>query len=155
MKEVSNMIALSRADLRRFRLVTRRCVVPGQPRDQSLPIRLSSKCCTVKLTASDGKQALIQGGFTFPFTEDLLVPAIPVFGGKELCNEGAVSVGVTGDWLYLVIGPWRFWLAIDREGRFPDVVAAIPKATGTRIAFDESDAGAVIVALPRLPNEDE
>lgn len=270
------MIALARAELRRFRLVTRRCVVPGRPRDHSLPIRLTAEGGTVTLTAhlvdvvvalrvpaaepgsgsivlpladlerfegsdsspvffkpeskdrvaiqwkegandrsaefdvmatdrewpeepehlislppsfplalheagrstdrepgkyasnrlqirgkagqivaTDGKQALIQGGFKFSFAEDLLVPAIPAFGGKELGNEGAVSIGVTGDWLYLVMGPWRFWLAVDREGRFPDVIAAIPKATGTRIAFDEADVNAVLEALPRMPKDDE
>lgn len=106
-----------------------------------------------QLIATDGKQALLQGGFKFPFTEDLLIPAIPVFGTKEVGGEQAVSVGLVDDWLYLVIGPWRFWLSIDREGRYPDIGSAIPKAPGTRVAFAEEDAQKVLETLPSLPSD--
>jgi hypothetical protein len=104
-----------------------------------------------QLAATDGKQALIQGGFKFPFSDDLLIPAIPAFGCKEVAIERAISVGVVENWLYLVVGPWKFWLAIDREGRFPDLASAIPKAPDTRIALSDSDAQRVLDALPKLP----
>jgi hypothetical protein len=103
-----------------------------------------------QLVATDGKQALVQGGFTFPFAEDLLVPALPVFGTKEVSVEREVGIGVVDNWLYLAIGPWQVWLAIDREGRFPDVESAIPKAPGTRVVFAEADARRLLDALPRL-----
>jgi hypothetical protein len=101
-----------------------------------------------RVVGTDGKQALVQGGYTSPFEDDLLVPAVPVFGSKELAAEAAVSVGRAGDWLYLVIGPWQVWLAIDREGRFPDVMAAFPRSCGIRIEIDDRDADAVLAALP-------
>jgi hypothetical protein len=106
-----------------------------------------------QIIATDGKQALVQGGFTLPFKEDLLVPAVPVFGSKELGQEHAVSIGRTDEWLCLVIGPWRIWLAINPEGRFPDVVSVIPKATGTRVNFSDGDAETVLKALPRFPRD--
>jgi hypothetical protein len=104
-----------------------------------------------ELCGTDGKQALVWGGFSFPFADDLLVPAVPLFGSKELRGERAVSIGLAKDWLFLVIGPWQVWLAVDRQGRFPDVHAAAPRACPTRVAVDDRDAAELLHALPRLP----
>src|SRR5205814_6344941 len=82
---------------------------------------------------------------------DLLIPAIPAFGSKEVTIERAIEVGVVGDWFHLVMGPWRFWLAIDREGRFPDVMAAVPKTPGTRWLVADEDAQLLLEAMPRMP----
>ncbi|MCP6756871.1 hypothetical protein NL533_35115, partial [Klebsiella pneumoniae] len=43
----------------------------------------------------------------------------------------------------------------DREGRFPDVMAAIPRASGTRLLVDEKDAETLLRALPTLPGARE
>jgi hypothetical protein len=107
-----------------------------------------------ELCGTDGKQALVWGGFQFPFAEDLLVPAVPLFGSKELAGEAAVSIGLEKDWLYLVVGPWQVWLAVDRQGRFPDVQAAAPRSCPTRVAFDDRDVAELLRALPRLPAAD-
>jgi hypothetical protein len=80
------------------------------------------------IVATDGKQALVQGGFTFPFPEDVLVPAIPVFGCKELAGQNEVRIGMTASHLVVMAGPWTVWLLIDREGRFPDVEGAMPRS---------------------------
>jgi hypothetical protein len=104
-----------------------------------------------ELIGTDGKQALIWGGFTFPFPDDLLVPAVPLFGSKELASEAAVSAGLAKEWLYLVIGPWQVWLWVDREGRFPDVRGAVPRAQGTRVTFDDRDVATLLDALPGRP----
>ena len=66
-----------------------------------------------------------------------------------------MSVGLIGDWLFLVVGPWRVWLQVDRRGRFPDVAAAIPKAVTGRVTFSDADADRLIDALPRLPGGTE
>jgi hypothetical protein len=104
-----------------------------------------------QLAATDGKQALIQGGFKFPFADDLLIPAIAAFGSKEIAIERGISIGVADNWLNLVAGPWLFWLAIDREGRFPKLEDAIPRALGTSVLFGEADVRRVLEELPRLP----
>ena len=107
-----------------------------------------------EVVGTDGKQALVQGGFVFPFAEDLLVPAVPVFGLKDLAGESAVSVGLADGWLEVVVGPWRVWLLVDREGRFPDVHAAIPRACRTRVELADTDAETLLAALPDLPAAD-
>ena len=53
--------------------------------------------------------------------------------------------------LCLVVGPWQVWLLVDREGRFPDVRGAVPRAAGTRLEFSNRDATAVLAALADLP----
>ena len=109
-----------------------------------------------RLIGTDGKQALVQDGFEFPFTEDVLVPAVPVFGAKELAAESDVKVGLVGEWLCVATGPWRVWLAVDREGRFPDVVGAVPRSCSIRVEFDDRDAEMLVRALSTLPgNRDE
>jgi hypothetical protein len=106
-----------------------------------------------QLVGTDGKQALVQGGFVFPFEDDLLVPAVPVFGGKEFASEAAVSGGLADGWLYLVIGPWQVWLSVDKEGRFPDVLGAVPRACGIQVETDDRDARELLRALPGLPGK--
>ena len=54
------MIVISRADLRRFRTVARRCAPSGRPRGPSPPARVSARGGTVTLAAhlGDGVVAL-------------------------------------------------------------------------------------------------
>jgi hypothetical protein len=52
-----------------------------------------------------------------------------------------------------VIGPWQVWLAVDREGRFPDVQAAVPRSCPTRVTFDDRDVAELVRALGGLPGE--
>jgi hypothetical protein len=130
-----------------------RCAAHEPSRYAMQRIQIRGK--TGQVLGTDGKQALVQGGFTFPFAEDLLLPAVPVFGSKELASERGVSIGLNYDWLCLILGPWRFWLAADREGRFPDVLAAIPRANGARLLVDDQDAETLIRALPTLPGARE
>jgi hypothetical protein len=104
-----------------------------------------------ELAGTDGKQALVWGGFTFPFADDLLVPAVPLFGSKELAGEAAVSIGLGDEWLYLVIGPWQVWLWVDREGKFPDVRGAAPRNCPTHVTIDDKDVDTLLRELSELP----
>lgn len=79
------------------------------------------------IVATDGRQALIQEGFHFPWDDDLLVPASKVFGSKQLPNDELVLVGRTEDWATFRVGPWTLWFSIETEARFPDVAAQIRK----------------------------
>jgi hypothetical protein len=132
-----------------------RCAVRDPGQNRFALTRIQVKGQDGEVVGTDGKQALVWGGFTFPFAEDVLVPAVPLFGSRELAGEAAVSAGLAKDWLYLVIGPWQVWLSVDREGRFPDVRAAIPRAQGTRVVFDDRDVVALLHALPGLPGNTE
>jgi hypothetical protein len=50
-----------------------------------------------EIIATDGRQLLLQSGFKFPFTDDVLVPSSTVFGCKELDGGGEVSIGAGKD----------------------------------------------------------
>jgi hypothetical protein len=107
-----------------------------------------------KLVATDGKMALVQSGFAFPFGEDLLVPAVPVFGAKELAAQDAIKVGRTGAHLVITAGPWTVWLGVDAQGRFPDVEGAVPRSRlGTTLDVELPTALADI--LRGLPGEND
>ena len=74
-----------------------------------------------KIIATDGQQALVQAGFTFPWTEeDLLVPASNVFGCRELPGDQPLHVRKTADWATFKTGPWTISLRLEKEARFPE-----------------------------------
>src|SRR5205814_5856991 len=76
-----------------------------------------------QLVGTDGKQLLIQGGFSFPWKGDLLVPSLALFGCRELPQDVTVLVGHTESHVTLRVGPWTFHLTINKDGRFPCVEA--------------------------------
>lgn len=105
--------------------------------------------------ASDGKVALTWAGFRFPFRDDILVPAVSVFGTRELQSTTEVGVALAGEHLVVGPGPWTVWLPVDRAGRFPEIETYVPRArTPTVLTLSESDADALVRALPTLPGGD-
>jgi hypothetical protein len=108
---------------------------------------------TGEIIATDGRQLLIQTGFTFPFTEDLLIPSLPMLGCRELPTD-SVAVAKHGQVFVLRTGPWA---PIDKDGRFPSVDSIIPKATAikARCSFSATDAAFLDRTLSRLPGEDD
>lgn len=106
------------------------------------------------VAATDGRQLLVQSGFPLPWTEDLLVPRVPAFGLRDLLPAGGpVGVGRTESQVAVRAGPWLFLLAIDRDSRFPDIRAVIPRASTlkTRLRLDPADAALLADLLPELP----
>ncbi len=109
-----------------------------------------------KIVATDGQQALVQSGFTFPWTEDLLVPASGVFGCRELPADQPIQVGKSEDWVTFKSGPWSISLKLEKDARFPDVTRHIsdPSAATSHLHIADSDGDFLNDALPRLPCED-
>jgi len=105
------------------------------------------------IVATDGRQLLVQGGFTFPWEGDVLVPRLLAFSCKELGCPEMVEVGKTEKYVFLRVGCWTFALLIDSEARYPRVDLVIPKplAGTTRLRIDPEDAAFLTKALPRLP----
>ena len=105
-----------------------------------------------QIVATDGKQAVILGGFEFPWTENLLIAASPVFGMKDFAQAESVGVGKTDDHVVFSIGPWKLWFKI-QEGRFPRIEDAIPdpKAAKTKLYLDPEDARFLAGAISKLP----
>jgi hypothetical protein len=108
-----------------------------------------------QVIGTDGKQALTIGGFSFSFSDDLVVPAVPVFGYKDLGREPMARSGLDKDWLFLGLGPWRVWLRINHQARFPDVAGVVPKAVTARVTFADADAERLMAELSRLPGGTE
>ena len=79
------------------------------------------------LVATDGRQCLVQSGFTFPWEEDILVPKTQVLTCPEFNTDRPIEVGKAGDWIAFRIGEWTVWLAINKDGRFPDVLRHVPR----------------------------
>lgn len=107
-----------------------------------------------QVVATDGRTALLRGGFTLPFSDDLLVPALPVFGARELAGERAVRFGRTATHLVAEAGPWRVSLLIDKTGRYPDVAGVVPRHAPTALTIDDWDAVELLEKLPGLPGSD-
>ncbi len=107
-----------------------------------------------RVIGTDGKRAYLHGEFPFPFAEDLLVPAVPVFGSRELAPGEDVQVGRTDTHFVVAVGPWTVGLKIDADGKYPDVVGALPRRAPSVVGIDDLDATALIDALPGLPGEE-
>ena len=102
--------------------------------------------------ASDATTLYWHNGFSFPFTETILIPAIPLFGVPEWTKFQKLSVGKTERHLVVRSGPWTAFLLIDKAGRFPDVKSVVPNsALATTFDLDADDATRLRDRLPKLP----
>lgn len=111
-----------------------------------------------QVIGTDGCQLLRWGPFDFgfPFSENLLIPAVPVFGGRELALENDVKIGRTSKHVVIAAGPWTVWLGIDTTARFPDVATVIPRSTRlARMTIDEEDMAVVQRALEAAQKLDD
>jgi len=79
-----------------------------------------------QIAATDGRQALVQTKFTFPWEELLLSQASPRFTAKESHKFDLVKVGRTEVWVTFQIGPWTILLKINHEARLPNLDDCIP-----------------------------
>ncbi|OWK34104.1 hypothetical protein [Fimbriiglobus ruber] len=113
--------------------------------------RVQVRGATGQVIGTDGRSALVCGGFTLPFRDDVLIPAVPVFGAREWTAEPDVRVGRAGGHLVVAAGPWRVFLSIDTAGRYPDVAGLVPKTATTTIEIADGDAAALAVQLASLP----
>jgi hypothetical protein len=110
-----------------------------------------------QIVATDGRQLLVQSGFQFPFTEDVLIPATSIFGCKELASAKDVTIGKTATHLSLKIGPVTLHLLFNKDGRFPKTEQVIPSLSGkiSCLRIDPADAAFLAKALPRMPGANE
>jgi hypothetical protein len=107
------------------------------------------------LVATDGRQLLLQGGFSLPWPEDILIPALPLFANRDLPTEEPIVLGRTDKYVNLRIGPWAFHLEIDDNGHYPNAEIVIPKTDQgfSRLHLSEDDARFLVHVLPRLPGD--
>jgi hypothetical protein len=120
--------------------------------------RIQCRGTAGEIVATDGRELLIQTGFTLPWEEDLLVPCVAAFASREVPQDVPVALVKTDTHVGIRVGAWTFLLAIDKEGRFPKVDNVVPALNGklTTCRLSAEDAAFLSKALPRLPGgEDE
>lgn len=97
-----------------------------------------------QVIGTDSKTALIASRFSFPFSDDVLVPAVPVFGCREWGPVSDVRLGRVEGYLVVGVDAWALWLPIDSIGRYPDVASVMPRSVNpTVVGIDEGDAQAL------------
>jgi hypothetical protein len=124
--------------------------VAGSPgRFATDKIQLQGK--TGHIVGTDHRQLLIQSGFSLPWAENLLVPAIRVFGCKEL-PDAPIAIGKIKTHVAVRVGAWTFYLRVDTQSRYPPVEDVIPKATTgyTKCTVHPDDASFLSHTLPYL-----
>ena len=109
-----------------------------------------------QIAATDGCQLLIQRGFAFPWSGDVLVKRTAVFAAKGLPRDQPISIGKTDTHVVIRIGPWSFFQEIQTDVRFPDLDRVLPAAglATSRLSLDPADARFLLPALDRLPGAD-
>ena len=108
-----------------------------------------------RIAVTDSRQLLVQSGFTFPWSGDVLVQRSPVFRCRELVSDEPVAVGVTANHFVIRTGPWTHWLLLEKQGRYPTFEAVIPAAdtAKTRLRLTDEDVEYLLDVMPRLPKE--
>ena len=110
-----------------------------------------------QIVATDGRQLLIQGGFSFPWAGDVLVKLAPLLACKELPRDRALSIGRTEKHVVIKAGPWTLFLEIQTECRYPSVDRILPDERGSiaRLQLNAEDAAFLLPALDSLPGSHE
>jgi hypothetical protein len=105
--------------------------------------------------ASDGRQIYLHTGFQFPWTGDVMVPALAVLGCADLASERIIEIGKTEQSFALRIGNWTIVLESEAAGRFPDInqIVAGAEAGTSLLRIPPSDAQFLSGALPRLTRD--
>ncbi len=104
-----------------------------------------------QVIGTDGRVALVWSGFGLPFAEDVLIPALPVFGTPEVRREKPVRVGRAAAHLVVAAGPWMVFLSLDPNGRYPDVAGVAPRNPPSVAGIDRRDAADLAARLPAMP----
>jgi hypothetical protein len=128
------------------------CAKASEGRYGTTCIQLRGKAGDI--IGTDGRQLLRQGGFTFPWKEDVLLPAMSIYGCRELVGQ-PIALGKTDDHVCLSAGPWKLFIAINKDARFPRVENVIPDTqSATLVHFDDQDSQFLTDNLSSLPGED-
>jgi hypothetical protein len=105
------------------------------------------------IVASDSKQLLVQTGFAFPWSDDVLVPSSDIFAALAGRTPPETAVARTPGHVWIRSGPWTVALTIDSGGRFPDVDPLLVRAEkpGSELIVGEADRTRLVREIPRLP----
>ncbi len=107
-----------------------------------------------QIISTDGRQALIQDGFAFPWEGDVLCPVSKIFGAKEFRKiEDTVMVGSKDQWVFFEIGNVSICLKA-LGGRYPRLEQFTRNiANHSWLEIDPDDASFVSERLTSLPGK--
>jgi hypothetical protein len=109
-----------------------------------------------EIVGTDSRQVLCQSGFSFPWSENVLIPRFGRIASKEFLGLASVGVGKTATHVVLQVRPWTFCFRINKDGRFAPVDDIMPqKAPATRLRLDAQDVATLIRALPEMPGSED
>lgn len=110
-----------------------------------------------QIAATDGQQALIQSGYQFPWTEEVLVPGSGAFATKAIRDSSTVSIGRSPEWVSIRADAWTMMFKLEKDLRFPAIESQIPdvNAATTTMVLAEEDADFLVQAANRLPGSEE
>ncbi len=108
------------------------------------------------VTVTDGRQLFQQGGFSFPWIGDVMIPRLAVLGCTELERLTPIEIGKTEKSLALRLGNWTLLVTIDTVGRYPQFAEILAQAESgsTVLQLPGTDAAFLADTLPRLPTSE-
>ncbi len=112
---------------------------------------------TGEVAATDSHQLLIEGGFQFPWDDNVLIPGGKLFTHREFRTDDTFGIGRADDVVSVRVGAWTAWMSIEKERRFPEIDHAIPNidaAIGT-VSIPQSDGDFLARVVKQLPANDE
>ena len=130
--------------------------IPDSPRYDLNCIQLQGN--QGKVLATDGRQGLVRSGFTFPWSDHLLIRGRPIFACRALPRDQPVEIGRTDTHVLIRAGAWAISCEIQKEARFPDLQRVIltDGEVSTRLRLDPVRRPVPRVgALDRLPGGDD
>jgi hypothetical protein len=83
------------------------------------------------------------------------VPALEVFGCRQLPQDTPVLVGHAQAHVTLRIGAWTFHMSVNQDGRFPlaEALLPLPQRAVTACRLSPQDMAFLLRVLPRLPGQ--
>src|SRR5262249_38614528 len=95
-------------------------------------------------------------GFELPFSENVLVPALPLLAGREL-GEGPLQLGKAPEHVVLASPPWTLFLEAGEADRLPHYKQGVPPQgeNATWLELGGQDAKLLARALPGLPGKED
>jgi hypothetical protein len=109
-----------------------------------------------QIAATDGRQLLVWDGFSFPWSDDLLIAPFAMLDADELKAAADWRIGKAEGHVVLQTGSWTFRAEILKDGRFPNIDQVMPhrSASDRRLTLSRQDAAFLKKTLPRLPGKD-
>ena len=112
---------------------------------------------TGEIVATDGHQLLVEGGFSFPWDDNVLIPGSKLLTHREFRTDEDVGVGRADDVVVLNVGPWTAWMSIETERRFPEIDHVIPNIDSAiaTVSIPQDDGDFIARVVKQLPANDE